>query len=55
MYGYKKGEKISHPPFLFLLDSIRDPGWKKSGSGINFPDPQHWFEYFYELVDSPPG
>ncbi len=20
-----------------------DPGWKKSGSGINIPDPQHWF------------
>ncbi len=22
---------------------IRDPGWKKVGSGINIPDPQHWF------------
>ncbi len=22
---------------------IRDPGWKKIGSGINIPDPQHWF------------
>ncbi len=21
---------------------IRDPGWKKFGSGINIPDPQHW-------------
>jgi len=20
---------------------IRDPGWKKVGSGINIPDPQH--------------
>ncbi len=20
-----------------------DPGWKKVGSGINIPDPQHWF------------
>jgi hypothetical protein len=20
---------------------ILDPGWKKSGSGINIPDPQH--------------
>jgi hypothetical protein len=20
---------------------IRDPGWKKFGSGINIPDPQH--------------
>jgi hypothetical protein len=19
-----------------------DPGWKKFGSGINIPDPQHW-------------
>jgi hypothetical protein len=23
---------------------IRDPGWKKFGSGINIPDPQHWQE-----------
>jgi hypothetical protein len=22
---------------------IRDPGWKKFGSGINIPDPEHWF------------
>ncbi len=21
---------------------IRDPGWKKVGSGIGIPDPQHW-------------
>jgi hypothetical protein len=21
---------------------IRDPGWKKVGSGINIPDPQYW-------------
>jgi hypothetical protein len=21
---------------------IRDPGWKKVGSGINIPDPPHW-------------
>jgi hypothetical protein len=21
---------------------IRDPGWKKFGSEINIPDPQHW-------------
>jgi hypothetical protein len=21
---------------------IRDTGWKKVGSGINIPDPQHW-------------
>jgi hypothetical protein len=25
---------------------IRDPGWKKVGSGINIPDPQHWKYYF---------
>jgi hypothetical protein len=24
------------PPHVF-----RDPGWEKSGSGINIPDPQH--------------
>jgi hypothetical protein len=23
------------------LMRIRDPGWKKFGSGINIPDPQH--------------
>jgi hypothetical protein len=22
---------------------IRDPGWKKVGSRINIPDPQHWW------------
>jgi hypothetical protein len=21
---------------------IQDPGWKKVGTGINIPDPQHW-------------
>ncbi len=24
---------------------IRDTGWKKVGSGINIPDPQHWFSF----------
>jgi hypothetical protein len=23
----------------------RYPGWKKLGSGINIPDPQHWFQF----------
>jgi hypothetical protein len=23
---------------------IRDPGWKKSRSEINIPDPQHWIK-----------
>ncbi len=22
-----------------------DPGWKKVGSGINIPDPQHWMAH----------
>ncbi len=22
---------------------ILDPGWKKFGSAINIPDPQHWY------------
>jgi hypothetical protein len=26
-------------PGIFLT---LDPGWKKFGPGINFPDPQHW-------------
>jgi hypothetical protein len=29
---------------------IRDPGWKKVGSGINIPDPQHW-DLRYVLSD----
>ena len=24
-----------------------DPGWKKFGSGINIPDPQHWFPTYF--------
>jgi hypothetical protein len=24
---------------------IRDPGWKKVGSGVNIPDPQHWLQF----------
>jgi hypothetical protein len=24
-----------------------DPGWKKFGSGLNIPDPQHWKEGRY--------
>jgi hypothetical protein len=33
---------------LNYLMRIRDPGWKKfgSGSGINIMDPQHWYHYF---------
>jgi hypothetical protein len=32
---------------------IRDPGCKKKsnpGSGINFPDPQHWTKRFYHSL-----
>jgi hypothetical protein len=25
-----------------ILKFFEDPGWKKVGSGINIPDPQHW-------------
>jgi hypothetical protein len=29
---------------LLRIRDVRnsDPGWKKFGSGINIPDPQHW-------------
>jgi hypothetical protein len=27
---------------LYFLFFILDSGWKKSGSGINILDPQHW-------------
>ncbi len=30
-----------------VLKSGLEPGWKKSGSGINMPDPQHWMLYVY--------
>jgi hypothetical protein len=26
-----------------------DPGWKKVGSGINIPDPQHWYFCYFRL------
>jgi hypothetical protein len=28
--------------YLNSFMRIRDPGWKKFGSGMNIPDPQHW-------------
>ncbi len=28
--------------YLNSLMRIRDPAWRKFGSGINIPDPQHW-------------
>jgi hypothetical protein len=29
---------------------IRDTGWKKVGSGINIPDPQHWSKYVFSKI-----
>jgi hypothetical protein len=26
--------------------NLFDPGWRKFGSGINIPDPQHWNPVF---------
>jgi hypothetical protein len=34
-------ETIFELNYLNSLMWIRDPGWKKFGSGINIPDPQH--------------
>jgi hypothetical protein len=31
---------------------IRDPGWKKYGSGINIPDPQHCCSVLMLLGDN---
>jgi hypothetical protein len=31
----------SDPRSRMEKSRIRDPGWKKVGSGINIPDPQH--------------
>ncbi len=57
IYGSKKKiwEQIFFHPCISLLfldpgSEIRDPGWVKSGSGINIPDPQHchrWVAYFF--------
>jgi hypothetical protein len=30
---------------------IRDPEWKKVGSGINIPDPQHWLAKSQFLIN----
>jgi hypothetical protein len=45
--------KFSSVPVLG--SRIRDPGWVKirirdQGSGINIPDPQHWFSYLLFTV-----
>ncbi len=29
---------------------IRYPGWKKVWSGINIPDPQHWYKCYREMI-----
>jgi hypothetical protein len=34
---------LKYIKYLNSLMRIRDPGWKKVGSGINIPDPQHCF------------
>jgi hypothetical protein len=42
IYDYKKGKttRVFYPSFFVVVGSeIRDPGWKKSGSGINILDP----------------
>ncbi len=47
IYGFKKVWQPLNSSvfFLLLLDPqsrIRGTGWKKSGSGMNLLDPQHW-------------
>ncbi len=48
--GMNKSDHISESletilglKYLNSLMRIRDPGWKKFGSGINILDPQHWW------------
>jgi hypothetical protein len=50
IFCYKKPLKRAAPSllwrFLDLGSEIQDPGYgmgKKSESGINIPDPQHWY------------
>jgi hypothetical protein len=51
--GKKSGPGMNSPDHIFesletifwfkiLLFFDADPAWKKFGSGINIPDPQHW-------------
>jgi hypothetical protein len=28
------------------MEKNSDPGWKKVGSGISIPDPQHWLDMY---------
>jgi hypothetical protein len=42
-FGLNKIHKLfdAYPGSGMETVRIRDPGWKKVGSGINIPDPQH--------------
>jgi hypothetical protein len=41
--SYKKVRKQICKKFFLPPHVFWDPGWEKSGSGINIPDPQHWY------------
>jgi hypothetical protein len=45
--GGGRSAKNLHPPWQNprYAPEVRDPGWKKCGSGINIADPQHWCNY----------
>jgi hypothetical protein len=42
LFGVKIPKFFEDPGSGMETVRIRDPGWKKVGSGINIPDPQHW-------------
>jgi hypothetical protein len=44
----KKYDKNFLSPLSFVAVFAGSGMGKKSGSGINIPDPQHWFIYFYK-------
>ncbi len=56
IYGYKKRQFFPLSSFVVVVvvgSRIRDPGWEKSGSGINIPDLQHCYsstEYSLQAI-----
>jgi hypothetical protein len=41
----RPNRKVVFPLLFFVVvgSGTKDPGWEKTGSGINIPDPQHCF------------
>jgi hypothetical protein len=44
-------ETIFWVKIIEFFDADQDPGWKKFGSGMFIPDPQHCKKYFFFLTN----